>query len=274
MKQVGAEDFIVEQNMPVTALARHVRYACGLDLPWVDENAETGSVSIVAGGPSIKDSLGELAARKQQGETIWAANGAHDFLIDNNIIPSAMVMMDGSDILPEAVENPRADITYLVASQCAPGIFEALEGYPVKVWHVYADFADPILARDGRECYMVGGGGTIGLRAMNLAATMGYELIHVYGIDSSYGEGELEHAYPSRGDAAAAVDVQQGRVLDVRVGKRTFKARPWMIRQALDFQAQVKTMLAADIKIAVHGDGLIPHMAGVMAGVMANQTQR
>lgn len=265
MRQVNVTDFAVARNMPDAALARHVRHACGLGLPWVEEKTETGSVSIVAGGPSIKDSLGELAARKRLGETIWAANGAHDFLIENGVIPSCMVMMDGSDILPEAVENPRADITYLVASQCAPGIFEALEGCPVKVWHVYADFADPILARDGRECFMVGGGGTVGLRAMNLAATMGYDLIRVFGIDSSYGEGELEHAYPSRGDDAAAADVRHGRVLDVRVGERTFKARPWMIRQALDFQAQAKTMLAAGIKVAVHGDGLIPHMAGVMA---------
>jgi hypothetical protein len=243
-------------------LADQVRHALTLDVPWVEENTEAGGVVIVGGGPSIKDSIEELKTRK---EPIWAANGAHDFLIENGVVPDCMVLMDGSEIMPETVENPRQDVEYLVASQCCPGVFAALEGYRVKVWHVYAEFANTILAAQERPCFMVGGGGTVGLRAMNLGAAMGYELIHVYGLDSSYGEGELEHAYPSRGDAAAAADVQHGRVFDVRAGERTFKARRWMVKQALDFQAQVKTMLAAGIKIAVHGDGLIPHMAGLMA---------
>jgi hypothetical protein len=51
------------------------------------------------------------------------------------------------------------------------------------------------------------------------------------------------------------------RIVDAHIGDRVFKAAPWMVRQAQDFEGIARDVVASGGQITVHGDGLLPYMA-------------
>jgi hypothetical protein len=111
---------------------------------------------------------------------------------------------------------------------------------------------------DQKPCVLVPGGGTVGLRAINLAWLSGYKKIHLYGFDSSYAEGS-HHAYSqSLNDGEATMDVV--------LGDKTYTCARWMIRQAMEFQQQFLYLRDRGVKVIAHGSGLVPDMGKLLNG--------
>jgi hypothetical protein len=108
-------------------------------------------------------------------------------------------------------------------------------------------------------------GTTVGTHAIAIAFTEGFREIHLYGYDSSY-RGEAGHVYEQvmNGDE---------RIVDAHVGDRAFRAAPWMVRQAQDFEGLAAALVAAGASITVHGDGLLPYLAQQMAALPAAQVR-
>ena len=102
-------------------------------------------------------------------------------------------------------------------------------------------------------------GTTVGTYALTVAFIEGFREIHLFGYDSSY-RGEAGHAYEQTQDDEVIVDAHSG--------DRKFKAASWIVRQAQDFQGVATALVAAGCTIVVHGDGLLPYMAGQMMGKM------
>ena len=91
---------------------------------------------------------------------------------------------------------------------------------------------------------------------MALAYVMGYRNLHLFGYDSSYSDNH--HAYEQKeNDGDVAVDVQ--------VNDRKFKAAPWMIKQAQQFQELARQLADDNTVITVAGDGLLPYIARCMS---------
>ena len=100
---------------------------------------------------------------------------------------------------------------------------------------------------------VVPGGGTVGLRAINLCWISGFKRIHVYGMDSSY-EGTDHHAY--------AQPLNDGdRVITLKLGDKEYRAAIWMARQAEEFKDAWVHLKAQGVMLKVHGKGLIPDLA-------------
>ncbi len=217
-----------------------------------------GHIAIVGGSPSLKDKLEEIGNRKALGQEIWALNGAHDYLIKNGIIPSACVFLDARKDNAVFVKNPHKEITYYVASQCHPSVFDALGGYKVVVYHNNTPGAYELLEKidTDKPTHLFNGGTTVGMKAMVLAHRLGFKHIHLYGMDSSYRNDE-GHAYAQPLNAGE-------RILDVLCGEESFKCAPWMITQAQDFQQIADELAQDDCIITVAGDGLLPHLARMM----------
>jgi hypothetical protein len=95
---------------------------------------------------------------------------------------------------------------------------------------------------------LVPGGGTVGLRAINLCWLSGYNKIHVYGLDGSY-EGEETIGVVWRG--------------------QTYRCARWMARQAEEFQKQYRDLTARGVQLHVHGRGLIPDLARTLKAMAA-----
>ncbi len=229
------------------------------DLPWVEQVKKRipEPLAIVGGGPSVKESIGFIRAHQLRGGHVWSLNGTHDYLIENNIIPNALVMLDSREHNTGFVQRPHKDVTYYIAARCHPKVFEALKGFKVVVWH-------PRVNLECEEYYMgdrgilIGGGSTIGLRAMYLAwMGLGYLSFHLYGFDSSYRDDE-GHAYSQ--------DVNVGEIVtEVVVNGRAFHTARWMASQAEGFRDQCLQMAPRGVEINVHGEGLIPYIASLMA---------
>lgn len=244
-------------------LLDQVRSACALDLKWFDTAPEHDRhVCIVGGGPSLadKNNLDELKWRKnEEGQKVWALNGAGRFLYRNGICPDAVVICDSR---PENVDflaelNPQTSV-YL-SSQCHPSLFEAAREYQLNVtlWHLNSPGMVELLCGErARPVHLIGHGTTVGMNALAMAFAGGYRKLHLYGFDSSYRDGD-HHAYEQTHNNGE-------RVLDALYRDKKFRTAPWMAKQVDEFQELVPWLVANGCIITVAGDGMLRAVADDM----------
>src|SRR5262245_20476366 len=82
--------------------------------------ARAGSCIFVAGGPSLRDHLEEIRARKANGEYILTSNNTHDYLVDHGIIPNACLLLDPKEQVKNYVDKHQTDTAYFVSSCAHP----------------------------------------------------------------------------------------------------------------------------------------------------------
>ncbi len=231
--------------------------------------------AIVGGGPSIARECEAIRALKRQGANIVSVNKSHDWLLERGIVPWGHVLLDPKDWVAGYVARPRKDVRYFLASQCHDDTFDALKDYPVFLWHAGQDFDEgPEPNEYLRACwprrpwFVVPGGTTVGLRAMQLGHAMGADRFHLFGLDSSRAGGRL-HAYAK--DEAA--DAESG-ALSLRFRGKTyvFDTNSHMARQQMDFDTFIADMpknvaaglLRSGFALTVHGAGLLPFFAAML----------
>lgn len=251
----GRAVFVTGLNTPMETMIRQAEENLSRDLPMFMEcPANLNEALIVGGGPSLQHNLPNLRMRRDRGGIIFALNGTHDWLIDRGIVPDFHVMLDARQENVQFVRRPHKDVTYLIAAQCHPDVFNALKGYKVIVWLGCFDTREQEndLAKKfpNKPIMLVGGGATVGLKTMNLAYLAGFRKLHFYGFDSCY-SGESNHAYPQ------PLNDKESRIEVIAAGKK-FTCAPWMAKQAMEFQSQMRQLLDAGCQIYVHGNGLIP----------------
>lgn len=212
-----------------------------------------GQAVIVGGGPSLKENLPKLRFLISRGAQVFAVNGAHDWLIERGIVPNFHVLVDAKQGNVTFVQKPHKDVCYLIAAQCHPDVFDALEGQNVVQWVAYITGIEPILEACGKPMVAVGGGGTVGLKTLAMAHLWGFRKVALFGFDSSY-RGNDNHAYPQPMNDAETI-------LDVTCYGRKFRCAPWMIQQGQGFEEQAAMLKAQGCSIKVYGDGLIPWVA-------------
>ena len=243
-------------------------------IPFTDLlNKEQGTVSIVGSGPSLKETWRDL--KKRRGDIV-ACNASNQFLLERGIVPKYVMIFDADILAEEFVTTPHEDVTYLLASRCHPKLFEHLEGYRVVVWHAKGDLnIERLLEKNKRMEPMIGGGSAAVTRSMFMVHPMGYRDMHLYGADSSYNNAETKSRYArsviERDDLQGSSDASHIRrsttvekFLAIGVNGRVFHTTPWMAGQAEDFKVLAPSLQRLGMKISVHGDGLIPHLARAM----------
>lgn len=152
-------------------------------LPMVQQLTErTEPLAIVASGPSVSDYLDELRAWNGH---IWAINGAYAYLIENGIVPGGFFGMDPLPGLAPYVEKPDPRTTFYICSICDPIVFDNLKDRDVLLWHPDGEGVEY-----PPDQWVVGGGTTACTRAPYLALLQGYRDITMYGVDSSFRNGE------------------------------------------------------------------------------------
>ncbi len=243
-----------EERVNTTEAVRlsHVNANLGRGLPtFQGQSPHDRVMAMVGGGPSLNDTAELLRNYADRTDVdVFALNNAHDWLIQRGITPRFCVMLDARQENAEFVRNPSKDVTYLIAAMCHPDVFDALEGYRVITWVPLMNCTKEM------PRLTVGGGGTVGMKAMYLAYIAGYQKFSLFGMDSSYREGS-HHAYEQELN-------DNEDITTVWAGDRAFVAANWMVKQATEFQAQTKKLLSLGCSVDVYGDGLIPHVARMM----------
>ena len=242
-------DVIANTNRDI--IAANVISACKRDIPWLEiKEPHDGHAVIVAGGPSILNTLDEVRMRIEAGQSVIACNGAAKLLNKHGITPDAQIIIDARphniDLLGEANE-------YYLASQCDPSLFDAVDD--VTLFHLNTTDIDKYIRYD-RTAHLISSGTTVGLAAIVVAYTQGYRNIHLYGFDSSYEDSH--HAYEQKRN-------DEDSIVHATVGDRTFKCAPWMVQQVNEFQILARELASVGVTLTVAGDGLLPYVARCMS---------
>lgn len=242
-------------NTDSSELIENIKHAMTLPFPWLQkQEAHEGHAVIIGGGPSLKEDIEEIKERQRQGQIIFATNNTYNFLVENDIIPDCQVLLDAREDNKEFI-RPISDSIHYLASQCHPAVFEKVKGKNVILWHSYADGIQEIIG-DNTDDPLVGGGVTVGLKSISLAWILGYRNIHIYGFDSSYEQ--YHHAY------AQPINDNQ-RVIEVVCNGKKYTTASWMASQVIEFRKFAPLLMENGVSLSVHGNGLLPDVARLMA---------
>lgn len=244
-------------NTPIETIIDQVDSNLKMDLPiFIEQPENKGKAIIVGGGPSLEKQITDIRFHVGRGGILFALNGVYDYLVSHGIQPHFHVILDARKENAEFVRNPSKKTTYLIASQCHPDVFKAIEGYDVIMWTSCLEAVEQEheLAEKHKDiplCF-IGGGSTVGLKTIFMAYLWGFRDFRIFGFDSSYC-GEENHAYTQSMNESESVE-------EVDVDGTVFKCATWMKRQADEFFYQFYKLIALGCKIKVYGDGLLPHM--------------
>ena len=208
------------------------------------ETPKKGSIVLVASGPSVKGQIELIRKMQIAGSPVVAIKGAHDYLIDQGVIPDYALAIDPQEHRI-AFHKPCQAVKYMIASQCHPAMFDNLAGFDVTLWHPYV-----MKGQDRpKNSMLIGGGTTSGLRAISLFYVLGWRDFQLFGFDSC-NDGETLRV---NGDGLKTGD----SLLEVRIDPEgePFFCNASMALQAEHFQTYYDYL--PDATFAGHGHGLI-----------------
>jgi uncharacterized Rossmann fold enzyme len=205
-------------------------------------------VAVVGFGPSLNDTWEQVRNFK----FIISCSGAHKFLVDRGIIPTHHVEVDPRKHKVHLIGQPQAGTEYLIASTCHPDVFKHLEGFNVKLWHVFD------ASEDGKRLLPPGewaltGGCDVGMRAMSLAAFLGFRELHCFGIDGNARDAKKHAAdHPNALQNFAEAEYPEG-------SGKMWLTNAGMLEAARQIWHELDVLPA--VNATFYGDGLIQTMA-------------
>jgi hypothetical protein len=225
---------------------KNVIHAMSLGLPELEVRAEKeGHLTLACYGPSLKRTFRDMTG------PVLSVSGAHDFLIENGRVPKYHVEADPRPHKAGMLTKANDQTEYLIASACHPSVFETLKGRNVKVFH-YENGPESQWwhASNAPHTPLIGGGSTVGLRALEVAHVLGYRSLDVHGMDSCFDSPTSQWAGKHTGIPKNAFQVK------TETGKQ-FWTSSLMVQAARECCAFV---LNHDIKIRFRGNGMIREM--------------
>jgi SAM-dependent methyltransferase len=214
--------------------------------PFTDKARKEGLL-ICGSGPSLL-SYFPIARKIYPDAHVMALNGAYNALLSIGEIPDYYVQLDARAENVNFLGSAHPKTQFLLASQCAPEIFELLSGFDVQVYHLNTPTTHIVFPQE--DIYF-GGGSTVGSTAMAVAGTLGYRLLGLFGYDSSYANGK-SHALPQSQNEGQ-------KTIDVWVNDREYLSTPTMAKQVEEFRPWVRTLenVFPDMDVRLFGDGLL-----------------
>ena len=212
-------------------------------------------IAIVGGGPSLIKTWRELLDYKY----VMVVGGVHDFIMEKGLHPNWCIIVDGDPVVNKYLTRINPNTQYLVASQCSPETFTHLKekGANINIWHADGDQVGDKIDVFGDGSRLVGGGCSVGTRAMVAAIGMGFFNQHLFGMDNCLTDDYKHHAY----EFVDPDNETLGTIYEIRAGGPTgpkFKLAEYMVAQYFDFQAILKAF-ANCLAITVHGGGLLAY---------------
>lgn len=215
------------------------------DLPEVRKcRAHDHELIIVGGGPSVVETIGEPKGY------VAAINGSLRWLLQRGIVPNGCAVLDSGDHIADMID-PHEDVTFFVAANASPRVFDLLKNCHVVIWYPTAvpGLEDHLCKVRPNDWFMIGGGCTMGLRWINLGYVCGFRTFHLHGLDSSF-RGDRTHAYPDRADAKEHILVDG------------YETRINFLHQISDFLVTMETFNRLDMDFTefnIYGEGLLQH---------------
>jgi hypothetical protein len=202
-------------------------------------------VAVVCFGPSLADTWEKVKDFKY----IFTCSGSHKFLLERGIVPTWHVEVDPRAHKVQLIGTPHKDVEYLIASTCHPKVFDHLEGFNVKLWHVF-DNADDAFRMLPKGDWAITGGSSVGLRAMTMARFFGFTDLHIFGMDGCEGAtGKHAAEHPNQPKDHSIVEING-------IQFRTTVSMMTCAKQTFHELNQLK-----DCKTKFYGEGLVQELA-------------
>lgn len=207
-------------------------------------------LTIVCYGPSLKDTWDKIKG------PFMTVSGAHDFMVDKGLSPCYHVEIDPREHKPKMLQKPQAETQYLMASVCHPDFWHVLRNSDVKLWHLISGNDGAVeewvkFHHPAGVDSLIGGGATVGQRALSVGAALGYRKFDIYGMDCCYQR--TTHAGGHTGAHQATIPVW--------VKGRLFTTTPQLLQAAQGMELFLKTY---DADVRFHGDGLMQTIAKII----------
>ncbi len=256
-KQLQRLSVKTKNSIPDEEIQKNVRYFLGKDIklaPICGVHGET--VIFVNGGPQFLEYLDEIKQYQADGIKVISVKHAYKKLLDNGIVPWALLLLDPRDHVIKYIEDPHPDVEYFVASQCHPSTLDYLIDKKVKIWGYHAHVGageDNVIKELSKpeDSYMFGGGSTSAMRGISVYHALGFRKFILYGFDCCYWPEEdrenLKVGYKGKPE-----------YITVTVNDREFVTDTENIAQAQDFEKSMKQLTGAEF--ICRGDGMIPHI--------------
>lgn len=226
-------------------------------------------IVLVGGGPSLASTLPELRQLIFEGAKLVTVNGAYQWCIDHNLHPKTQIVMDARASNARFVEPAVPHCNYLLASQCHPAIWDAVEGRErVRIFHAATGGADGIKTLLD-DYYLgqwigIGGGTTVATRAIWLMRTLGYLRFDLFGVDCCWMD-KVHHAYAQPENNRDKRIPFKVRPAGREEPSRIFHCAPWHVKQLEDFLQEIRINHSRFL-LNVHGDGLLAYVLQDLAG--------
>lgn len=209
-------------------------------------------LAVVAAGPTLNDTIDLVRGFKN----VLVCGSAHDHLVRAGIVPAYALVCDGGVEDKGNLSLPQKDTTYLLASQCDPSLFDHLAEYKVELWNYRGQATpDPDVEREllkGEPS--LSWGSSVGVVCIHLCMMLGFQRLHLFGFDSSYGRHGMDH------HCAPIAGSMEYQKMPATVAGRTFVSDLALLNQAEQFFRIVEAQREF-LHITMYGDGLIAWMA-------------
>lgn len=234
-----------------------------------------GTAILACYGPSLLETWGAIRHERNftPGAQLVSMSGTHDFLIERGLRPNLHIDCDPREHKHKMVTRINRKTEYLIASCVHPSYIDKLVARKANttLWHLCnGDESMRILQELEPKTFLVGGGGSVGLRAVCVMYALGFRKFILHGMDCSFDEkSAATHAGPHGG--------KPQQLLTVQAGERWFKTSPVLVSYAQQFIDMVKMMMNHPIPserpdFNLHGDGLLQEMLRV--GIAAQQKRK
>jgi hypothetical protein len=202
-------------------------------------------IAVVNFGPSLNETWEQIRRYRY----VISCSGSHKFLLEHGIVPTWHVDVDPREHKCLLLGTPHKEVEYLISSACHPKLFALLEGFNVKLWHVFTAEEDPARTLPAGE-WALTGGCSAGLRTMTIARFLGFKNLHIFGMDGCEGaSGSHADEHPNRPKSMQACEYQGV----------SYRTTPAMLAAAQETFHELDLM--PDVKPTFYGEGLVQAMA-------------
>lgn len=261
LKVLDGIEFGGRVNVEDETLLANIRSAIKRPYPQVrPQQPSYDRVALVGSGPSLKDTEKELIELVKSGAKLVTVNGAYQWCLERNLFPKTQIVMDARPTNARFLEPDLPECRYILASQCAPEVWDAVEGRQ-HVWMFHAasggdsEMKAMLDAAFLDQWFGVGGGTTVVTRAISLLRSLGYLRFDLFGVDSCFMHGE-HHAFEqpeNERDKAFRFTVHPAGHPEMA---RQFDCAPWHAKQFECFLQMIRVN-GDQFLLNVHGDGLL-----------------
>ncbi len=229
-----------------------MKYAASLPIEHLAVQPEhDGKFIIVGTGPTLD--LNKISSGK-----ICTINRAHEYLIENGIVPDIHILYesDVSTLEQPLGGPPHKGVTYYVCSVNCGGVFDQLNDHKVSLWHTkfpgdeYQQFVESLFPGEP----LVDTPPAVSfIKAIGIGRVLGYRNFELHGIDCSFPlSGRSDHINGSE-EVEEKLNVCGKNKANVY---RRYSTTGSYVHQIIEFMTYSKSL-----NVKIYGDGLLGFVA-------------